>query len=487
MRFVDSHLRQLARDTFGYGLSVVLGRMVAFLIVPLFAHYLTPEEFGAGVLFTSISIVLVTGAAAGQDIGLIRWYWLSEEERDRKRTVASSAWAQIAFTGAVAAGMAACAVPLAHALGGVVTPVHVLIAAATLPGMAMQRVLQVWLRSRRRPLLLLAVTAVAASATLSVTLLLVVWLDEGLTGVLLANLASSLTVTLIAVAAMRDWLSPRHLERDRLVAMLKFGVPTVPGAMAIWVIDLSDRFFVRYFESAGDVARYQLASTIAAVTSLSVAAFEQAWVPYSVSVQNEPDARTFYRRTLTTYVAVVGALALAISLFAREAISVVAPDYYQVPGVVVPLLAFGFLMIGLRDIGNTGAMLAGSQVGSTAACVAGAIANVALNILLIPQMGIAGAALSTIASQFVTVVFTFRVSQRLHPIPYGYRAASLLVVLGLMLAFLRLSLDAANLVVAVAANLGALAVFAAAVLASGAVPARRLSALREQAAAWWRG
>ena len=40
-------LRGLARETAVYGLSTVLGRMLSFLLTPLYSHLLEPTDNGA--------------------------------------------------------------------------------------------------------------------------------------------------------------------------------------------------------------------------------------------------------------------------------------------------------------------------------------------------------------------------------------------------------------------------------------------------------
>ena len=79
--------------------------------------------------------------------------------------------------------------------------------------------------------------------TIGATILLVVVFDKGPLGVLVGNF----TGTLIVYAALLVY--SRHalgLQFDRKLyrAMNRFGLPLVPSAVALWLTNFSDRFFL---------------------------------------------------------------------------------------------------------------------------------------------------------------------------------------------------------------------------------------------------
>ena len=69
-------IARLSRQTLTYGAATVLTRLVAFILVPFFTHYLSPAEFGVQQLFY-ISIAVGTELLLlGLDIALLRYYVL---------------------------------------------------------------------------------------------------------------------------------------------------------------------------------------------------------------------------------------------------------------------------------------------------------------------------------------------------------------------------------------------------------------------------
>jgi O-antigen/teichoic acid export membrane protein len=73
-----------------------------------------------------------------------------------------------------------------------------------------------------------------------------------------------------------------------------------------------------------------------------------------------------------------------------------------------------------------------------------ALANIALNVLLIPWLGIAGAALATLAAYATSTILLFVVAQRGYPIPYrlGLVTGAVAVAGALMLTGLLLDASA---------------------------------------------
>src|SRR5207247_7499158 len=79
--------------------------------------------------------------------------------------------------------------------------------------------------------------------TVAGTVLLVVVLDKGPLGVLVGNFTGTLCVYVALVAYRREQLG-LQFDRGLLREMNRFGMPLVPSALALWVTNFSDRFFL---------------------------------------------------------------------------------------------------------------------------------------------------------------------------------------------------------------------------------------------------
>ena len=103
---------------------------------------------------------------------------------------------------------------------------------------------------------------------------------------------------------------------------------------------------------------YGVANRTASVELLAVVAFATAWAPFMLSLHADDAAEERrVRARVLVYVAVIfGLVALALGLFAREAIEIVAPGYEAADAV--GLLALGLALQGVGTVAASGITIA---------------------------------------------------------------------------------------------------------------------------------
>lgn len=437
---VSSSLGELSRETLIYGVSVAFSRSLALLMLPLYLHALEPEEFGVASLITAASMATAIVVSLGLYSAIVRWYWLVTDGGmdDRKRTVATAVWCELLAALALACLVLLFAGPIAHAAtADSGNAAYFRLVALGIPLAVFDANLRTWLRLQRRPGTTVVYTAGTALAALGLAGVLVGILHMGLLGVFGATLLAQLVAAVAAVTLMRSWLSPWYCDRRRALDMLSYSWPRIPGDVAYWVLDLSDRFIIRYYWSGAEVGKYQMATTLAAATSLAVQAFQQAWLPFALSINERPGSEKVYARALPVYLAVVGTMAIITAACVRDAISLVAPPLYLTATTAAGILAAGYMVRGAGIVASTGTVIGGSQTGAVGALFVAAGVNVGLNFAIVPRFGITGAAISTLVACAVALALTFRVANRLHPIPFRYGPASVLILAAVAITWIR--------------------------------------------------
>jgi O-antigen/teichoic acid export membrane protein len=257
-------------------------------------------------------------------------------------------------------------------------------------------------------------------------------------------------------------MSPRLFDAPLLRAMLRYSLPMVPTALFFWVIALSDRFFLAHYRDATEVGLYSIGVAIGAVLTLVTGAFQNAWAAFAFSIKDQSDAKQTYALAMEGYLYVSCALGLGLALFAPEALRILTPARYHAAENVVAPLAIGYVMAGLCQITQIGAMLVKRTRAVFEAFGIAALANLALNVLLIPRYGRAGAAYATLLSQAVLPFHLLWRSQRLYYIPFrswltvAVPGATLLIAV-----MMRGAVDGLPLVAAIGAKLLVVVSFAA--------------------------
>jgi O-antigen/teichoic acid export membrane protein len=419
-----SQLRQLGKESLVYGLAGVVSKFIGFFLLPIYTRIFSPEDYGViGIITTtmaaiSIFVVLGLDAAAG------RWYYDTEDIHDRKRSIATWASTQVI----VASFFGLLIFINAKNLGVLLlnqekTGIYFQYTGIWLPTTALGMVATNWLRFQRRPW----ATAIFALATSLSNILLAIYfvvvLRWGLRGVYQAQLLAGVISTVLAVFILRDWINPRYFSWPRLKVMLRFALPLIPGSMAYWIVNFSDRYFVQYYTNTSEVGLYQVGANLASAVAILTTAFQQAWGPFALSIHTQKDARKVYAATLSAYLVITCLATVGLTLLAPEIINLVATKQYSGASTVIGFLSMSYVLIGLTYIAATGPTIVKRSGPTGIAMTMAAVFNVILNILLVPRLGRTGSALATMLAQAVIPIYLFYRAQSMYPIPYRFRDA----------------------------------------------------------------
>ena len=266
---MGSRLRQLASETAVYGLAAAVSRALSFFLVPIYTRVFAPEDYGVISLVNTTIAVAAVFVALGLDSSAGRWYWGTLDDEDRRVTLSS--WTGTYLATATALGIVVIAASRwlsDFTVGGPGAATYIRLAAITLPLGVLVVVLTNFFRMQRRPWAAAAFSFATSTANIALALLLVVGLHRGIDGVYQAQIGSAAFGSLIALFLVRDWIRPRWFRWERVREMLRYALPLVPAALAFWVVNLSDRYFVRVFGSTREVGIYQVANGLAVRMSL---------------------------------------------------------------------------------------------------------------------------------------------------------------------------------------------------------------------------
>lgn len=431
-----SAIKKLAGDSLIYGVSGVVSRFIALFLVPVYTRIFTPADYGIISLVTTLFTLLSILVILGLDNSLARWFYDDENEADRKRTLNTFLWSCFAIACLFAVVVVVFQDLLAaRILQEPLAGPALLIAAVNLPLTVFTTFSAAVLRIQRRPAAASIFSIAVALLTIALNVLFIVVLRTGFIGVFYAQLVTSLAATVGTLVLFGKSIDPRSFELRRWKEMFLFSFPLIPGSIAFWVINLSGVYFIQTFENAREVGLYQIGISIASGMALITSAFQMAWGPFAFSIHKQPDAKEIYARTLDFYMAATCAVAVLITLFAREVLMVLATEAYTGAFWVAGILAFNHLVIGLGYLASIGTSLAKNNRAYGIASVVSAGLLVALNLILVPRFGKEGAAAATLASQLIIPVAVFAHAQRLYPVPYNFAKTIVLFPLSLIAGF----------------------------------------------------
>jgi O-antigen/teichoic acid export membrane protein len=375
-----------------------------------------------------------------------------------------------------AAVVAALAVPLSLAMFGSseLAPAFGVIALIVLVDSFTTIPLSV-LRAERRPFGYVAISLTRAIVGLAATVVFVVIVDAGVVGVFLGSLSGALAAFPLGLLALVRAGTPRPRWDGALVrSMLAFSLPLVPTAIAGWVLNLADRPLLQLItRDESLVGVYGIGYTAGlAINALFIQPFTLAWGAAYWELAARSDAPSAFARVLTAFAAIAGLVALGLAALGTDVIRFLLRPEFEPARFIVPFSAFGFVLYGVFTIVSAGLNIAGRTRRLPAIMGGAAAVNIVLNLVLIPVIGLYGAALATVVSYGVLALLTERASQRLYPVPWDLRRVGI-------------ALGSAALLAGVALlgpdhvlwRLGTLAIYAPLLVGAGVVGRRHLATL----------
>ena len=419
MTSLATQMKRLGRHSAVYGLGGIVSRVLAVFLLPLYTRYLDTADLGAVGLIVAGSAVLVTILRLGISSAFFRFYFDSKEPAHRRLVVRTSFWFTMASATAGLAAGVLLAEPIADLLG---LDDANLVRAGFVGVWAQMNYEQLTslFRAEERSTAFVAASLANIAVTIGATILLVVVWEQGALGVIVGNFTGTLAVYLALLAVHREQLG-LQFSRPLLREMNRFGLPLVPAALALIVVNFSDRFFLVHLASLDEVGLYEIGVRIASAMVLLLTAFRMAWPAFAYSIEDDAEARRTYAFVLTYLVVIASWLALALGLLAPWLVRLLTqPEFYEGERVVAPL-AFGGMAYAAYIVMAIGVGRAKRTQFNWAITGLAALVNVALNVILIPPYGIMGAAVATVAAYVVMFLAMTWYAQRVFPVPYQWR------------------------------------------------------------------
>ncbi|HEX8958830.1 MAG TPA: oligosaccharide flippase family protein [Solirubrobacterales bacterium] len=414
---MSGYLRRLATTGAAYTAASVLSKLIAVALLPLYTRYLSPADYGAAeVMFVAVvcaSIVVRLGLIEA----LLRFYYQAGEDPPR---VVSSSFAAIFWLTTVAALLVLpFAGPISEALLGEPAADLARIAIGGLWVQTMFEYLLTLFRLEERARAFFATTLANVLATIALTVVLVVGMGEGARGLLLGSYAAGAAFVLGLVVVQWRRLSLR-LDRPLLRRLLRFGLPTMPAELSLYLLNFVDRIVIVRFAGLAAVGLYSLAAKFAQGVNVLVRGFQLAWPPLAYSIRDDDEARRVYAAVVTWFVAGCAFIVTGMWLLSRWIVRLLTTPHFFGSYKAIGLIAAGvtlyaLYMVLLVILGRTG-----RTERNFPAAAAALVANVALNLVLVPPLGIVGAGIALAVSYLIAVALMYVFTQRLFPVPYDW-------------------------------------------------------------------
>jgi O-antigen/teichoic acid export membrane protein len=442
-----ANIKRLIKHTAIYGLGGILYRAAALVLLPVFARYLNASEYGDYELLFTTSTFLFLIMQLGMGSAIFRSI-IYKENSDEPLIISTSFYfllaANILIVGLLCLfsetiSLAIFTTPDKAYLLRLIFIADLFEVMITIP----QTKLRIDESSTLYTLIALGNFIVRMGLTIYFLMT-----DSGVTGVIWAQFINSFIFFLVYTLLIINKLQFRFSWTE-LKEMLGYGLPFVPASIGTSILMLSNRYFLRHYESADEVGYFSAGYRIAQIIALVVNAFQMAWPTLLFSIAKEKDAPRTYSKLLTYLTFVLVSMTLGISIFGKEILYFVVSPEYVVVEHIIPLLNLANVFWGVFYMTSIGIQIQKKTIYVPVTTGIAAAANLALNFWLISMPGFAlyGAAISSLAGNVIMALSALVISLKFYYIRYEYRKISWLFAIGTITYLVAVNLPIANIII----------------------------------------
>ena len=418
-------LKELSKDTAIYGISTMVGRFLTFLLVPLYTNVFIESDYGVvSNIYIFIAIMNIV-FVYGMDSSYLKF--ASKIKIGDEKDNFSTPYLSVVIIGIILFCLILILKPQLAVILNIPQNYFYLFnyAAVILLVDALGVIPFIKLRIERKASKFATFKIINICVNVGLNLYLILILKLNIEAIFIANIgASAITYLLLFPSVIQNLRF--KINSDLLKSLLKFGLPYFPAGLGAILIQGIDRPILGHLTDLSTVGVYSANYKLGIFMMLFVSMFQFAWQPFFLQNEDEKNAKELFSKVFT-YFALVGSVVLVlISLFISDLVkinifghSIIGSAYWG--GLhIVPVILCGYLFYGFYVVFTAGIYIKEKSIYIPFITLGGAVINIVSNFVLIPLIGIMGAAFSTLISYLFMSVALYFVTQKFYNIKYEF-------------------------------------------------------------------
>jgi O-antigen/teichoic acid export membrane protein len=424
-------LRRFALHTSNYTISSVLVTLAGLISFPILTRILDIGEYGVMNLVATALSLMVGVAKLGMQHSTLRFY---SEVKAGKRDIGLDAYVSTVLWGMGTIGL------ITAVLWAVVSQMlpaswwnddrvrfFMLITASLILIRVFDSAFVNQLRAQERSGALMIYNVLRRYFGLAVLLGVLFYVAGNLLGFFIATIVGELIpVVFLGVWMLRGGIpKPQLFSTPLFREMLAFGIPMLGFELSTVILSMGDRYLIQNILGADSVgiysAAYNLCDYIKSMFLASLVAAAQPMYMRLWEEKGKPATVEFLSRFMQVYLMAAALVIAGLAAVGEELIIFLASEKYRAGAVIIPYVMAGMALHLLVVIMGAGLYIEKRSKTVLVLIISAAGLNVGLNLLLLPRLGLTGAALANLFSlAFLVIACAVAGRTRLPiPVPFG--------------------------------------------------------------------
>ena len=386
-----------------YGLGGIISKIIPLIMVPIVTRLMSDTTyFGLSDLSNTAVSFASAFAVMGMYDAMYRMFFEKDDEGHKKKVCSTALFFTLTTSLLVFIVMLSARGWIAGFFFGdrQYTEIVYLSAMATLVG-ATNNIISAPTRMQNQRKIFLITNTIGPllSYMISVPMLLKGYYAIALP---LAAAVSGLTMEIVFGALNRRWFDLRRLDFKLLGQMLAIAVPLLPNFLIYWIFNSCDKVMITNMIGIGAAGIYSVGSKLGHASQLIYTAFAGGWQFFAFSTMKEENQVESNSR-IFEYLGIISFIAAAfVCTWSYPIYRFLFTEDYLGGYIVAPYLFLAPLLQMLFQVACNQFLIVKKTWPNMFILSVGAVVNIIMNYILIPILGIEGAAVATLKGYIVS-------------------------------------------------------------------------------------
>ncbi len=468
-----SKIKKLAGDTIWYGLSSIVGRVISYVLTPLYTAVFLPGEFGIVTEFFAYVAFLNIIYMYGMETAYFRF---ATKHKDQSQAYFNLCVSSIIVTSLLfSALLIIAAKPLVTVLGYPGREIIIYWLALTIAIDCIYAIPFAKLRLDGRPKRFAFIRLANVIIAVLLNLFFLVFCDGIVKEKFLPELRplaqalytpdfnikyvflSTLISNSLFIIFLSDQFSSFRFTFNwgRFKPILVYALPILLIGIAGTANEMMSRTLLKYilpenFYQGRDTLHalgvFGACYKLSVFMMLGIQAFRYAAEPFFFTNAGEKDSPALLSKVMQAFVIFNCLVFLGVTANLEPlGIAFLSNPEYREGLYIVPFLLMGYLLLGIfYNLSVWYKVTDKTHFGAIITCT-GALVTIVANLLLIPVLGYFGSALTTLFTYLIMTVMSYFMGQKHYPIPYNVGNALGYIVLSSALSYIAYQTDCGNI------------------------------------------
>ena len=418
-------LKKLASQTAIYGLSSVVGRLLNYLLVPLYTRYFLPAEYGVVTELYAYVAFLVVMLTYGMETAFFRFSKKEESTKVYSTTLISLLISSVVFVGLIFLNSSA----ISQWLGYANHPEYIQFFALIIGMDAVASISFAKLREQDKAMRFAFIRIVNIMVNIGLNLYFIVYQEYGIAYIFIANLVASVITLLMLFPQMisSSWVFDKKLWKKMMI----YALPLLIAGLAGMTNETIDRILLKHLLPNTDMAASELGLygafyKLSIIMILFIQTFRFAAEPFFFAQEKEGNSRKIYADVMKYFTIIMAFIFLGVTIFYDVIKGFLGSEYHDERGfLVVSILLLANLFLGIYYNLSIWYKLTEKTKYGAYLSIFGAIITLSLNFTLIPVLGFVGCAWATLVCYFSMTVASYYLGKRHFSVPYQVKRIAL--------------------------------------------------------------